>query len=144
MTAASKPLPPGVGPHDRIVLFDGVCNFCNGSVKFLIAHDPHARLRLASMQSPTGQALLAWCGLPLDDFDTMAFLEEGRVFVKSTAILRLVRYISWPWPLLSLGILFPRFLRDWLYDNLARNRYAWFGRSESCLVPSADVRKRFV
>jgi predicted DCC family thiol-disulfide oxidoreductase YuxK len=143
MTAA-KPLPPGIGPQDRVVLYDGVCNLCSGWVQFLIAQDPTARLRLASVQSPIGQALLAWCGLPLDHFDTMVFVEEGRAYVKSTAFLRIVRYFPLPWPLLSLGILFPRFLRDWLYDRVAQNRYAWFGRSETCLLPSPDVRKHFV
>jgi predicted DCC family thiol-disulfide oxidoreductase YuxK len=139
-----KPPPPGIGPHDRVALFDGVCNFCNGSVQFLLAHDPAGRLRFASMQSPTGQALLAWYGLPLDRFDTMVFLEDGHPYVKSTAILRLVRHLAWPWSLLSLGIIFPRFLRDWAYDHLAHNRYAWFGRRESCMLPGPDIRKRFV
>jgi predicted DCC family thiol-disulfide oxidoreductase YuxK len=144
MSTVARPLPPGIGPHDRVVLFDAVCNLCNGWVQFLIAHDPGARLRLASVQSPAGQAVLAWCGLPLDQFDTMVFVEEGRAYVKSTAFLRIVRHFSRLWPLLSLGILFPRFVRDWLYDCLAQNRYAWFGRSETCLMPSAEVRGRFL
>lgn len=137
-------LPPGIGPEDRVVLFDGVCNLCNGSVRFLIARDPGARLRLASAQSAAGQAILAWCGLPVDHFDTMVFVEGGQAFMKSTAFLRVVRYLSWPWPWLSWGLLVPRPLRDWLYDRIALNRYRLFGRQEICMVPTPEIRSRFL
>lgn len=137
-------LPPGVGPEDRVVLFDGVCNLCNGLVRFLIQRDRGARLRLASLQSEAGQAILVWCGLPVDDFDTMAFVEAGQAYLKSTAFLRVVRYLSQPWPWLSGGLLVPRPLRDWLYDRVAGNRYRWFGRQESCMLPTPEIRSRFL
>jgi predicted DCC family thiol-disulfide oxidoreductase YuxK len=137
-------LPPGVGPEDRVVLFDGVCNLCNGLVRFLIQRDRGARLRLASVQSEAGQAILAWCGLPLDNFDTMVFVEAGQAYPKSTAFLRVVRYLPQPWPWLSWGLLVPRPLRDWLYDRVARNRYRWFGRQESCMLPTPEIRSRFL
>jgi predicted DCC family thiol-disulfide oxidoreductase YuxK len=143
MLAERRP-PPGVGPHDRVVLFDGVCNVCSAWVQFLIARDPHARFRLASLQSPPGQAILAWCGLPTDEFDTMVFVEGGKAYFKSTAFLRVVRHFPWPWPLLSLAVAMPAFLRDWVYDRVALNRYALFGRREMCLVPTPDIRKRFL
>jgi predicted DCC family thiol-disulfide oxidoreductase YuxK len=141
---AVNDLPPGVGPEDRIVLFDGVCNLCNGWVRFLIKRDRGARLRLASVQSDAGQAILAWCGLPVDNFDTMVFVEAGRAYTKSTAFLRVVRYFPRPWPWLSWGLLVPRLLRDWLYDRVALNRYHWFGRQESCMVPTPEIRSRFL
>jgi predicted DCC family thiol-disulfide oxidoreductase YuxK len=126
------------------VLFDGVCNLCNGWVQFVIARDPQARLRLAAVQSPAGQAILAWCGLPTDEFDTMVFVEDGRAYFRSTAFLRAVRHLSWPWPLLSVGRIVPRPLRDWLYDRVAKNRYRLFGRQESCMMPTPAIRSRFL
>jgi predicted DCC family thiol-disulfide oxidoreductase YuxK len=137
-------LPEGVVPNARIVLFDGVCNLCNGWVQFLIAHDPHGKLRLAAVQSHTGQAILAWCGLPTDHFDTMVFVEKGKAYIKSEAFLRVVRHLGWPWCWLSLGTFFPCALRDWLYDRLARNRFRLFGRRETCMMPSPELAGRFL
>src|SRR5215831_15839650 len=128
MHCFASPWPANVNPADAIVLFDGVCNLCNGLVQFLIRHDDQVRLRLTALQSPAGQALLQWAGQPLDDFDTMAFVESGRVHLKSTAVLRIARYFRWPWPLLSLLLVIPAFLRDWCYDLVAGNRYRLFGR----------------
>ena len=144
MQVQTKCLPPGVSSDDCVVLFDGVCNLCNGWVRFLIARDRQARLRLASVQSDAGKAILAACGLPTDEYDTMLFLERGRAYIKSTAFLRVVRYFPWPWPLLSAGLLVPRPVRDWLYDRIALNRYALFGRQEVCMVPTPEIRKRFL
>lgn len=135
---------PHAGPADRIVLFDGVCNFCNAWVRFIVARDPQARLRLAAVQSPAGQEILDRCGLPLDRFDTMVFVEDGKAYLKSTAFLRAVRYLKRPWPWLAAGFLVPRPVRDWLYDRIARNRYRIFGRSESCMIPTPDMRSRFL
>jgi predicted DCC family thiol-disulfide oxidoreductase YuxK len=129
---------------ESVVLFDGVCNLCNGAVQFLIRHDPLGRLRLAALQSPAGQALLRWCHKPLDDFDTMVFVEDSRVYVKSTAVLRITRYLTWPWPLLSLMLALPVMLRDWAYACVAGNRYRLFGRHETCMMPTPDVVKRFL
>ena len=137
-------LPAGLGAEDRVVLFDGVCNLCNGWVQFVIVRDPAARLKLASVQSPAGQAILAWCGLPTDHFDTMVFVEHGKAWLKSTAFLHAVRYLSRPWPWLSLGLVVPRPIRDWIYDRLARNRYRLFGRQESCMMPTPESAARFL
>jgi len=129
---------------DRIVLFDGICNLCNAGVRFIITNDPSGLLRLAAVQSTAGQALLHWCSLPLDQFDTMVFVENGRAYFKSTAVLRIARYLRWPWPLLSLGLAIPTTLRDWLYDQIAGNRYRLFGKSETCMVPTPEIRRRFL
>jgi predicted DCC family thiol-disulfide oxidoreductase YuxK len=139
-----NPLPPGVGAHDRVVLFDGVCNLCNRWVRFLTVRDPRRRLRLAAVQSPSGQAILAWCGLPTDRFDTMVFVEDGTAYTKSEAFLRVVRHLRRPWPCLSLGVVIPRPLRDCLYDLLASNRFAVFGRRETCMVPGPELAGRFL
>lgn len=132
------------GTDHPIVLFDGVCNFCNGWVRFIVARDPQARLRLAAVQSPAGQEILERSGLPLDNFDTMVLVEDGTTYFKSTAFLRAVRYLKQPWPWLTAGRLVPRPVRDWLYDRIARNRYRLFGRTESCMIPTPEMRSRFL
>jgi predicted DCC family thiol-disulfide oxidoreductase YuxK len=127
-----------------IVLFDGVCNLCSFWVRFAIARDPAARLRFASVQSELGQGFLRRCGLPTDTFESFYLIEDGRVYGKSTAFLRMVRHLRRPWPLLCAARVLPRPLRDWLYDRIARNRYRLFGRRDSCLVPSPEIAGRFV
>ncbi len=137
-------LPLNIDKSTRILLFDGVCNLCNRWVQFVLASDPAGQLKLASVQSPAGQALLAWCGLPVDQFDTMVFIENGKAYTKSTAFLRAVRYLRWPWPALSLGIVVPALLRDRLYDLVAGNRYLLFGKRETCLLPTPQTARRFL
>jgi predicted DCC family thiol-disulfide oxidoreductase YuxK len=133
-----------VGAHDRVVLFDGVCNLCSASVQFLLAHDPAGKLRFASLQSDAGRAILAWAGLPVAQYETIVFIEEGRVYLKSTAVLRLARHLSLPWCWLTAALIVPAFLRDWFYDRVALNRYLLFGRRESCLIPTPEIRRRFL
>ena len=130
--------------NQRVVLFDGVCKLCNGWAKFLIKHDQQRLFRLASVQSTEGQAILQWFGLPLDHFDTMAYVEDGRLFVSSAAVLGIFAQLPAPWRWLACLRLCPRPLRDWCYDRIARNRYRLFGRYDSCLLPSADHAERFL
>jgi predicted DCC family thiol-disulfide oxidoreductase YuxK len=144
MLENAKAWPAAVDPLDTIVLFDGVCHLCSGLVQFVVRRDTAGGVRLAALQSPKGQALLAWCGLPLDDFDTMVLLEQGHAYFKSSAMLRLMRHLAWPWPLLSLALVVPPFLRDWLYDRIARNRYRLFGRDETCMMPTPELGRRFL
>jgi len=144
MAKPASPWPTNVNREAAIVLFDGVCNLCNGLVRFLIVRDKGARLRLAALQSPPGQALLRWCGQPLDDFDTIVFVEDGRAYFKSTAVLRMVRLLPWPWPCLSLALVIPPFVRDGCYDCVAQDRYHFFGRKQTCMVPTPDSQRRFL
>ena len=127
-----------------IVLFDGVCNLCHGTVQFVIAHDSAARFRFAPLQSDAAQRLLrerAAVG-PLPD--SVALIEGGRLYTRSTAALRIARGLRFPWPLLYGLIIVPRPLRDVIYDLIARYRYKWFGRRDSCMMPSAKVQGRFL
>ncbi len=130
--------------NEPIVLFDGVCRFCNGSVNFLIDRDVRKRLRFAPLQSEVAQRLLRRFGLPTDEFDTMILVENGRAYARSTAALRIARRLGGWWPLLTILLAIPPFLRDAAYRVLAGNRYRWFGRSETCRVPTPEIRDRFL
>lgn len=127
-----------------MVLFDGVCKLCNGWAKFLIRHDRQHRVRLATVQSPQGQALLAWAALPMNTFDTMAVIRDRHYWVRSEAFFEVVAQLPGPWPLLRLLRVVPRWLRDWIYNRIALNRYRLFGRHEVCLLPTADHKRRFL
>jgi predicted DCC family thiol-disulfide oxidoreductase YuxK len=136
--------PPGVQPEDCVVIFDGVCKFCNRSVQFLLRHERHPVLRFAAAQSTTGSALLAHFGLLIDGLNTVVLIERGKAYGKSDAALHFVTYLRWPWQWLRLGWVLPRRFRNWLYDGLAARRYAWFGKSETCMVPTPEVTRRFL
>jgi predicted DCC family thiol-disulfide oxidoreductase YuxK len=127
-----------------VVLFDGVCNFCNASVNFLLDHDPQHRLRFAALQSQAGQALLHRFKLPTSHFDTLVLVDGPRCYTRSDAALRIAGRLGGWWPLLSAFLLVPPFLRDGAYDLLARNRYRWFGKREACRMPTPDLRARFL
>lgn len=129
--------------HDTIVLFDGVCNLCNGFVRFIILRDPHGKIRFASLQSDFGQRILQELGLPADALNSVIVVEGGRYYQKSTAALKIARKLHGFWPALSAFLLVPRFMRDPLYDWLARNRYRWFGTTEACLYPRPEWKQRF-
>lgn len=128
---------------DRIILFDGVCNLCNSSVKFIIKRDSEGQFKFASLQSETGQTLLRMHGLN-KDLNSFVLLEDDKVYLKSSAALRVCRKLGSAWPILSLFRFLPPFIRDFLYDFVAKNRYKWFGKEESCLVPSPEWKQRFL
>jgi len=127
-----------------IVLFDGVCKFCNASVNFLIERDRAGRIQFAALQSGLGQSLLARFGLARDRIDSIVLVEGKRCSTESTAALRLTRYMDGVWPLLGVFLFVPVFLRDFCYAILARNRYRWFGRLDACRVPTPEIRQRFL
>ena len=117
--------------HEHVVVFDGVCNWCNAWVNFLIDHDPHETFKFGTLQSDRGQQILHTLQLSTEDFSTFLLLEQARVYTKSTAALRIVRHLPGFWPLFYLGILIPRPLRDALYDYVARHRYRWMGKTDA-------------
>jgi predicted DCC family thiol-disulfide oxidoreductase YuxK len=127
-----------------LVLFDGVCVFCNRSVNFIIAHDPAARFRFAPLQSPLGQSMLARCGLQQAGIDSVVLIEGGRCYRKSTAALRIAHRLTGWWPWTFFLVMVPAQLRDLVYDWFARHRYRWFGQLKMCLMPTPEVRQRFL
>lgn len=128
-----------------VVLFDGVCNLCQWSVRFIVRRDRRGVFRFAALQSPAGRALLA--GHRLADAqapDSVVLLEGGRASTGSTAALRIARRLDGAWPLLYALVAVPRPLRDALYRFVARNRYRWFGRQAACMPPTPELRARFL
>ena len=125
-----------------VLLFDGVCTLCIGSVRFIIERDSAGTFQFAPLQSTTARRLLHGAAQPLPD--SFVLVENGRLFTRSTAALHVARGLGWPWSLAYVGIIVPRPLRDWVYDLVARNRYRWFGKSDVCMVPTADIRSRFL
>jgi predicted DCC family thiol-disulfide oxidoreductase YuxK len=131
-------------PANPIVLFDGVCNLCNGSVQFLIRRDPGARFRFASLQSPAGERLRDELGIDRRAVDSVILVEDGRWYKESDAALRIARGLGGLWKALGILRLIPRPLRDGLYRLIARNRYRWFGKTEACWLPTPELRGRFL
>ncbi|MBA4326667.1 MAG: hypothetical protein C0428_00380 [Polaromonas sp.] len=127
-----------------IVVFDAQCLLCDGWVKFLLRHDKHQRLRFASIQGAQGQALLQRAGLQVEGLQTLLLVDGERSWQHTAAILRILHQLGGFWRLAWLGWLVPAPIRDALYRWLARNRYRWFGRSETCLLPPADAAWRFL
>ena len=127
-----------------LVLFDGVCHLCNGFVRFVIARDPHGRFQFGALQSASARRVLELHDTPDPLPDTVVLVEDGKVFTRSTAALRIARRLTFPWPLVSAFLVVPRPLRDGIYALIARHRYGWFGRREQCMVPASALRSRFI
>jgi len=132
------------GKPRRLILFDGVCNLCSASVQFVIARDPKQLFTFASLQSETGQEVLKKAGLPVAGFNSFVLEEEGQLYLRSTAALRVARHLSGGWKLLYVFILVPEAVRNWVYDFIAVRRYRWFGRQQSCWVPTPELKQRFL
>ena len=127
-----------------VILFDGVCNLCNGFVQFVIARDPGGRFRFAALQSDAARRILGQPDAVASAPASVVLVEGDRVFRQSAAALRIARGLGWPWRLAYGFIVVPRPLRDWMYDVVARHRYQWFGRRDACMMPTPDVRARFL
>lgn len=131
---------PQAADH-AIVLFDGECVLCNGSVNFIYHCDSRSYFRFTSLQSDVGARLLAEHGIP-QDLGTIVLIENGLAYTRSTAVLRIARHLGWPWKLLYGLRIIPRFLRDAIYTAIARRRYRWFGRRDYCPLPPPGLRER--
>lgn len=127
-----------------IVLIDGVCHLCQGLTKFIIKRDPEGVFRFASQQSEIGQELLERGGFHGELADTVVILDQGKYYTRSAAALRIARRLPMPWPLLYGFVIVPKSIRDFLYEWVARNRYRWFGKDEACMIPTPDIRRRFL
>jgi predicted DCC family thiol-disulfide oxidoreductase YuxK len=132
-------------PDDKAVLiFDGVCNFCNSSVRFVMDRDRRGRFLFASNQSDAGSALLRRFGVDPESVQSVYLVGGDRIWSKSSASLQIARRMPFPWNLAVAFVVVPRFLRDWVYDWIASNRYRWFGKADQCRLPTEAERGRFL
>jgi len=127
-----------------ILLFDGVCNLCNGVVQFVIKYGSKNTLRFAALQSETGQQILKHFNLPKEDIFSVILVENEKVYLRSSAALRMYKNMGGLWSLMYLFIIIPRPIRDAVYNLIAKNRYKWFGEKESCMIPTPELKSRFL
>ena len=125
-----------------IVFFDGVCNLCQGSVRYLIKHDKKGVLKFASLQGNYGKDFVN--ETEIQSMQSILFFDGNMLYKKSTAVLKLSRLLGGWHQLLLLGYILPRFFRDWLYNIVAKNRYRWFGKKDQCMLPSIGFKNRFL
>ncbi|UVK39592.1 DUF393 domain-containing protein [Mesorhizobium sp. AR10] len=139
--------PPDTSVFDAaqpLLVFDGVCVFCSGFVRMVIRLDRKSRFRFATAQSPFGEALFQKYGLRTDSYETNLVLIGGTAFTRLDSFVAVMAELGWPWRAAKLLLLLPRPLRNWLYDRIAKNRYALFGKRDSCEIPSAELRGRLI
>jgi predicted DCC family thiol-disulfide oxidoreductase YuxK len=129
---------------DNVVLFDGVCRLCTGSVAFVLRHEADQTLRFAPLQSPAGMRLMEQFGIEPTQMKTFVVIADARAYVRSDAAIRVARFLRGPWKLLGAIRIVPRPIRDYAYDIVARNRYRWFGRHEACSIPTPELQRRFL
>ncbi|TWI84861.1 putative DCC family thiol-disulfide oxidoreductase YuxK [Lacibacter cauensis] len=129
---------------DRLVLFDGVCNFCNFWIQFALKRDKKGKLKFGSLQGTTAQEILPKYNIDPTVLTSVIFIEDGVAYRESTAALKVCRHLDGGWKLLYVLIIIPAFIRDGIYKWVGRNRYKWFGKQESCMLPTPEQRARFV
>lgn len=128
----------------KIILFDGVCNLCNSSVTFVIKRDLKNQFKFAALQSDAGKQLVLAHGIDTSSVDSIIFIENGKAYTKSTAALRIAKHLGGAYPLMMGFMIIPTFLRNWVYDWVAKNRYKWYGKKESCMIPTPELRSKFL
>lgn len=130
--------------NDPVILFDGYCNLCNSSINYIIDRDPDAYFKLGSLQSDEGKIYLHNYNLDRDEFKTVVLIENRSVYTRSAAALRIARRLKGPIKLVSIFIILPQFIRDPVYNWVARNRYKWFGKRDQCRVATPELKSRFL
>lgn len=131
-------------PITPVVLFDGVCNLCNSSVLFIIRRDPRARFKFAPLQSEFGQEQLKRFRLPTSELNSVLLLVDGKLYQKSSAAIKIAGRLNAGWPMLTIFRVVPVRVRDGIYDWVAQNRYRWFGKREVCMIPTPELKSRFI
>jgi predicted DCC family thiol-disulfide oxidoreductase YuxK len=133
------------GPNDKkIILFDGVCNLCNSSIIFVIKHDPKDLFRFAPLQSDIGKLLMEKHQIDPQETDSIILVDQEKAYTKSSAALRVSRHLSGGYPLLAIFLIIPVFLRNLVYDYIAKNRYKWYGKKDSCMIPTPELKAKFL
>lgn len=126
------------------ILFDGLCNLCNGSVNFILKRDKKGKFKFASLQSEIGTELTNKYNIDTNIVDSIVLIKNNKVFTKSNAVLEILKDLPIGWRVFRIGIILPKVIRDWLYDLIAKHRYRIFGKKDECPIPSKDVQDRFL
>jgi predicted DCC family thiol-disulfide oxidoreductase YuxK len=127
-----------------IILFDGVCNLCNASIDFILKRDSKDRFIVGALQEEAAKELLSKFRVPSNYLDSLVLIEEGKVYFRSTAALRISRKLDGIWPVFYPLILLPEQVRDWIYNWIGKNRYRWFGKKSTCRIPSEEEKRKFL
>lgn len=130
--------------ESKIILFDGVCNLCNGAINFIIERDKKNVFKFAALQSEIGQQLTQKNAIDTSKIDSIILIDGEKVYIKSSAALVAAKSLSGAYPLLFGFMILPKFIRDSVYDYIAKNRYKWFGKKESCMIPTAELKSKFL
>ena len=130
--------------HKSILLFDGICNLCNTSVQFILKRDQKEQFLFASLQSDAAEKLLLQYKEKKIGMDSIVLIEDGKVYQKSAAVLKICKHLNWPWRIFLVGGYLPKSLTDKLYDLIAKNRYRWFGKKDSCTMMMPEYKNRFI
>ena len=129
---------------EPVILFDGVCNFCNYWVNFAIRHDRKKKLRFAPLQGETAGRLLHEFSINPTELSSVILIDNGKAYTQSSAAVRICKHLDGGWKIFYGFIILPKFLRDFFYNIIARNRYKWFGKKETCMIPTPELRERFL
>ena len=129
---------------NNILLFDGICNLCNGLVNFIIKRDPEGKIKFAALQSESGQLLLTRLGLPKNEFESFVLIQDNIYYLKSTGALRMLRLLGGFWKFFYIFMIVPRPFRDFIYDLIAISRYKIFGKKVTCMIPTPALKARFL
>ncbi|MDZ4840455.1 MAG: DCC1-like thiol-disulfide oxidoreductase family protein [Bacteroidota bacterium] len=133
-----------IDENKPILLFDGVCKLCQSEVQFIIKNDPFGKIAMASLQSNAGKQLLDKYRFQDPKMSTMVLIDEGKIYIKSEAALRVAKYLKSPWSLLKYLSIIPLFIRNYVYDLVSKNRYNWFGKHNECWLPTPELMGRFI
>jgi len=129
--------------NSKLILFDGVCNLCNGFVQFVIKNDKQKLFKFGSLQSENSKSILLNLGVE-QNLKTVILIDDGVAYFKSDAALQIMKQLQFPFKILYIFIIVPRFIRNWVYDFIAKYRYKFFGKKDTCMVPTQELKERFI
>ncbi|WMI67372.1 thiol-disulfide oxidoreductase DCC family protein [Mangrovimonas sp. YM274] len=131
--------------NKELILFDGVCNLCNTSIQYVIKHDKQNRFMFAALQSDIGKSIIEKHGIDTAKIDSILLhTPSQKIYYKSTAALKIASKLGFPTTLLAVFLIVPSFIRNWVYDIIAKNRYKWFGKQDSCMIPTPELTSKFL
>lgn len=131
--------------HKKLILFDGVCNLCDASVQYIIKHDKNDVFRYTALQSKVGQEIINKFNIDTNQTDSiLLYSEEHGISYKSTAALKIASLLGFPRNMMAVFLIFPAFMRNWVYDYIAKNRYKWYGKKDECMIPTPELKSKFL